>query len=82
MRTTLSLDDDVAAHLERLRGQRDLTFRELVNTALRAGLATVEHDAAARPGPYTTPRSLGRPRLPDVDDVSEALALLDEDGLR
>ncbi|MGL4178328.1 MAG: hypothetical protein ACRCSN_19910 [Dermatophilaceae bacterium] len=82
MRTTLSLDDDVAAHLERLRSQRDLTLRELVNTALRVGLAVVDEGTAPRPGPYTVSRSLGRPRLPDVDDVSEALAVLEEDDRR
>ena len=35
MRTTLTLDDDVAAILERLRKCRDATLKNLVNEALR-----------------------------------------------
>ena len=38
MRTTLTLDDDVAAILERLRKSRDATLKNLVNEALRRGL--------------------------------------------
>ena len=38
MRTTLTIDDDVAAALERLRKTRKLTFKALVNDALRQGL--------------------------------------------
>ncbi|MBV9746699.1 MAG: hypothetical protein JO099_23310 [Acidobacteriia bacterium] len=39
MRTTLSLDDDVAAQLEALRAKQKLTFKEAVNSALRRGLS-------------------------------------------
>ena len=45
MRTTLSLDDDVAAELERVRQQRGVRFKEVVNDALRRGL----RDMSARP---------------------------------
>ena len=38
MRTTLTLDDDVAAMLERLRKRKGATFKQLVNDALRTGL--------------------------------------------
>ena len=38
MRTTLTLDDDVAAALERLRGSREESLKVLVNEALRRGL--------------------------------------------
>ena len=38
MRTTLTLDDDVAAMLERLRKAREQSRKELVNEALRQGL--------------------------------------------
>src|SRR6516164_6557091 len=38
MRTTLTLDDDVAAILERLRKSRDASLKDLVNEALRRGL--------------------------------------------
>ena len=37
MRTTLTLDEDVAAILERLRKSRDTSLKDLVNEALRRG---------------------------------------------
>lgn len=82
MRTTLTLDPDVAAQLERLRirGQRPL--KELVNQALRAGLARLDEEEARPRGPYTRSVSLGRPRVPDVDDVTEALAIVEGDDYR
>lgn len=75
MRTTLTLDSDVAAHLERLRVARGVSYKTLVNDALREGLNRLERGRGGRPGPFTRPRSLGGSRLPDVDDVSEALAV-------
>ncbi|MCA1709156.1 MAG: ribbon-helix-helix protein, CopG family, partial [Actinobacteria bacterium] len=47
MRTTLSLDDDVAAQLEQFRARGDRSFRQLVNDALRAGLAQIDRESAA-----------------------------------
>jgi hypothetical protein len=41
-RNTLTLDDDNAVRLERLRVQRDVSFKELVNGVLRKGLAEEE----------------------------------------
>jgi hypothetical protein len=38
MRTTLTLDDDVAAALERLRKTCNASLKDLVNEALRRGL--------------------------------------------
>jgi hypothetical protein len=39
MRTTLTLDDDVATKLRQLAHRRRLPFKEVVNTVLRRGLA-------------------------------------------
>src|SRR5262245_58288604 len=38
MRTTLTIDEDVAVQLERLRRSRDVSLKDLVNEALRRGL--------------------------------------------
>ena len=38
MRTTLTLDEDVAAMLEQLRDAKRTSFKTLVNDALREGL--------------------------------------------
>lgn len=75
MRTTITFDADVAAQIERLRAVERRPFKEVVNELLRLGLAQRERRTPARGGPYTRGVSLGRPRLPDLDDVSEALTL-------
>lgn len=82
MRTTLTLDDDVAARLEQLRTRGDRSFKVLVNDLLRLGLAAGDRERPAARGPYTRPVSLGRPLLPDVDDISEVLAVAERDDYR
>ncbi len=82
MRTTLTLADDVAAQLEHIRTQRNVTFKELVNDVLRAGLAHMDRADEPDGGPYTAVVTLGRLRLPDLDDVSEALAVAEGDNYR
>lgn len=42
MRTTLTLEPDVAQKLKRRMAERQLTMKEAVNQALRAGLAVEE----------------------------------------
>lgn len=51
MRTTVTLDPDVAARLRELTRDRDMSFKEAVNSTLRRGF-----DAASAPAtPYTLP---------------------------
>ena len=69
MRTTVTLDDDVAARLERIQRERGRSFKEVVNTTLRAGL---ERGGAA-PEPYRLPTYDMRLR-PGVD-LTHALRL-------
>ncbi|HEV2199709.1 MAG TPA: hypothetical protein VGR73_07800 [Bryobacteraceae bacterium] len=82
MRTTLSLDDDVAALLERARRNSKASFKELVNSALREGLQRVSEPPAKRKRFETTAVDPGRCYLPNLDDVSEVLATIDGEGLR
>lgn len=83
MRTTLTLDDDVAAQLAQLRDRGDRSYKQVVNDVMRVGLERIDHAAEREPrGPYTRPVSLGRPRLPDIDDVSEALTVAEGDDRR
>jgi hypothetical protein len=64
-RTTLTLDDDVAARLEHASRRTARPFRSVVNDALRAGLGQVEAEAAR---PFVVmPFDLGA--TVDVDDV-------------
>lgn len=82
MRTTLTLDDDVAALLRREMSRTKQPLKQLVNTALRRGLAS--QPSRRRKGrPYRTPSvSLGRCLIGQLDDVGEALALGEGDTFR
>jgi Arc/MetJ family transcription regulator len=48
MRTTLSLDDDVAAAVQRLRDERHIGLSEAVNELIRAGLTAPVRRTAFR----------------------------------
>ena len=77
MRTTLTLDKDVAATLERLRRRGDLRYRDLVNDALRRGLQQILAVREPAP-PYATPVSdAGACLLGSIDNTAEVLALAD-----
>jgi hypothetical protein len=51
MRTTVTLDPDVAAKLKRLARERDVSFKEALNSTVRRGLGRGE----AKPRPYRLP---------------------------
>lgn len=72
MRTTLTLADDVAAAVERLRRERSLGLSEAVNELVRAGLVTRK---ASVPSFRQRTHDLGRGI--DVDNVAEVLETLD-----
>ena len=58
MRTTLTLDDDLAELLQRRACEQGIKFKEAVNCAIRAGLGEV--GAGRRdPVPKTIPHSFG-----------------------
>ena len=71
MRTTLTIDDDVAALLERARKRRKLGQKAVINEALRSGLKEMTTPARlARPF-KTRAVSLGRCLLGELDDISD-----------
>jgi hypothetical protein len=76
MRTTITLDDDVAVRLERLRKERGESLKQLVNRLLRAGFGVLDDREHQPPRQYITPPvSLGLIRVPRIDDVAEVLAV-------
>ncbi len=77
MRTTLTLEDDVALRLERLRAATGLSFKEAVNQALRAGLDAQEAPPPPRAPYRIQPVSTGAPRV-ELARTSELLILDDE----
>ena len=75
MRTTLTLEPDVAAALERVQRGAGMTLKGAVNEALRLGLKAMEAPALSGV-PYRTPStSLGKCLIGSLDDVAEALAM-------
>jgi len=76
MRTTLTIDDDVAATLERMRGNRNASLKDLVNEALRRGLK----DMTEQPKPHkpfrTRSVALGAVRMAGIDNIGEALSIV------
>lgn len=73
MRTTLTLDDDVAALLNRIVKKRKSSLREVVNEGLRRGLNQL--DARPKVTRFSTRTvKLGRCLAGSLDDVAEVLA--------
>lgn len=82
MRTTLTLEDDVAASLERLRKVGDDSLKSLVNRALRLGLREMEEERSPREPFVQETLSAGECRLNDLDDIGEVLTLVEGDDRR
>jgi hypothetical protein len=76
VRTTLSLDDDVAAAVQRLRDERHIGLSDAVNELIRAGLA-----APARRSTFRQ-RTVDLGLRVDVRSVADALEHLDGPGAR
>ena len=82
MRTTLTLDDEVAAELERLRRARGVGLKDLVNDALRRGLKDMRTQPK-RSEPFRTQTVLlGRMRVASIDNISEALAVAESEAFK
>jgi len=82
MRTTLSLDDDVAATLDRLRQTSKASLKDLVNTALREGLRRMSEPAPKQKRFETTVVDPGRCYLPNLDNIAEVLAAIEGEDFR
>lgn len=77
MRTTVTLDDDVAERLRRLAAERGISFKEALNTSLRAGLA---HQDEPRPF-RTAARPLGLRRGVDLTKALRLAGELEDDEI-
>lgn len=73
MRTTLTLDKDVAAEVDRLRREEGIGPSEAVNRLVRAGM-TVDPDRDRR---RFRQRAVALGLAVDVTNVAEALEVLD-----
>ena len=78
MRTTLTIDDDVAAELDRLQRSRDVSLKELVNDALRRGLRDIDEPARKKRKPFRTRTyNPGKLFIENLDNIAEVLAIIE-----
>lgn len=75
MRTTLTIDDDVAAAIERLRRGRDASLKEVINEALRRGIKEMSTPTKQRKTFRTRSVRLGALQIPSLDNIAEVLAI-------
>ena len=80
MRTTLTLEPDVAAELKRLRRESGRPWKAIVNEVLRAGLERENGGRQHRPYKFQT-FNLGEQLIP-IDDVWGAIAIAEGDDYR
>lgn len=79
MRTTLTLDDDVAAAIEFRRQKLRHSLKQEVNYLIRAGLTQVEQEQPETPSFRVEPLDAGELLIP-IDNVQVALDIAE--GLR
>ena len=78
MRTTLTLDDDLASLLKSRARQLGISYKEMVNRVIRAGLGKEMEPHTGEP-PRTLPHSYGfRPGI-DLDKLNQLVDELEAD---
>lgn len=81
MRTTLTLDDDVSVQLAKLRRERGVAFRDLVNDLLRRGLDELQRPPKRKK--FRTPTAnCGGLLIPSIDCYGEVLEYMEEQERR
>ena len=78
MRTTVTLDPDVAAKVRAVARQRGISFKQALNQAVRAGLGGPRQPGRAF-AQYTQPMTL-RPGL-DLDKALRLAAALEDEEI-
>ncbi|WP_350283539.1 hypothetical protein [Nitrosomonas sp.] len=81
MRTTLTLDDQLAKNLQEYARETRQSFKDVVNQALALGLCTMEHRTP--PTPYQlTPASMGQLRVGNnLDKAWDLSAQLENEAI-
>jgi hypothetical protein len=81
MRTTLTLDDDVAVKLERLRRASHANLKDIINEALRLGLREMTAKPKKRKPFRTRTFDMGPPLI-NIDNIAEAIAYAEGEGYK
>lgn len=75
MRTTLTLEPDVAAQLKRAMRVRGDSLKDTVNAALRAGLAVISTPSSTTPQSFKVKAlDLGPSLVGSLDNIEEVLS--------
>ena len=82
MRTTLTIEDDVAVRLEKAVRRRRQSFKAIVNQALRAGLDAMEAPKPSREPFRTTGFNLGPSLVGSLDNIEEVLSRVEGEDHR
>lgn len=83
MRTTLTIDDDVAVVLERLRKSTDASLKDIINDALRRGIREMEKSDKKPRKPFRTrSANLGGSKIGSLDNIGEVLAIIEGENYR
>lgn len=77
MRTTLTLEPDVAARLRRIQERDQMQWNDLINQTLREGLSHQDEKdkRSERETFHTREVHLGHCRYDDIDNLADVLAL-------
>ena len=79
MRTTLTIDNDNAVRLERLRRERETSLKDVVNDAIRRGLNEMDASRGRREPFRTNVMDLGEPLFNSPEDLKSMLLRIDEE---
>jgi len=82
MRTTISLDDDVAVLVNRVRKARKASLKDVVNEAMRHGLKHMLTPEQPKKPFKTSGVSLGRCLVGNLDNVAEVLVTAGDEAFR
>ena len=82
MRTTITLEDDVAKALSRITKEEDVSAKEIINNALREYMTRRAAPAVKKQNFRTATVDLGACLVGSLDDVGEALSLGEGDAFK
>jgi hypothetical protein len=82
MRTTLTIREDVAVELDRLRRTRNVRLKDLVNDALQLGLREMTRPSQRKKPPAMRTFDGGRLLVATIDNIGELLAEIEGEGYR
>lgn len=76
MRTTLTLEPDVSAMIERELTEKNTTLKSVINERLRRGYAA---ESSRQVCEIPAPMKLGKPLVANFDNIAEVLELIEND---